>query len=363
LKSGADPNAALPTGETPLMTAARTGRVGAVNALLARGADVHAKERSLEQTALMWAVSEGHTEVARILIEHGADARARSKRGLTSLLLAARQGDVDSTRILLAAGANVNEAASDRLSPLLVSTVRDHAALAVFLLDHGADPDADAPGYTALHWAAGIWETELTGPRGIVTERDEEWRALRGVRTGKLELVQALLAHGANPNAQIVKPPQRVGFTRGGLNLVGATPFLVAAAAGDASLMRILSANGANPRLPTTAHTTPLMAAAGLGRVSAESSVTESSALEAVKLALELGGDVNAVNDAGDTALHGAASMRSDAIVQFLVDRGAAINVKNARGQTPLMNARGSSTADLLRNFGAGTAGDDRVPK
>ncbi len=358
LKAGADPNTALPTGETPLMTTARTGNVEAVHALIAHGADVNAVELSQDQTALMWAVSERHAEVARILIEHGADPRARSKRGLTSLLLAARQGDLGSARLLLAAGADVNEAASDRLSPLLVATLRDHAALAVFLLDRGADPGADAAGYTALHWAAGVWETELTGPRGIETTRDEEWRALRGVGTGKLELVEALLAHGANPNALIAKPPQRVGFTRGGLNLVGATPFLVAAAAGDASLMRLLAANGANPRLATKENTTPLMAAAGVGRVSAESSVTESRALEAVKLALELGGDVNRANNGGDTPLHGAASMRSDAIVQLLVDKGAQVNAKNKRGQTPLTSARGSSTSDLLRKLGAESAAD-----
>jgi ankyrin repeat protein len=244
----------------------------------------------------------------------------------------------------------VNEAASDRLTPLVVATIRDHAPFAIFLLAHGADPNADAAGYTALHWAAGVWETELTGPRGIATERDEEWSALRGVRTGKHSLVAALLAHGADPDVRIAKAPQRVGFTRGGLNLIGATPFLVAAAAGDAALMRLLAANGANALLATAEHTTPVMAAAGVGRVAAESRVTESSALEALQLAIELGGDIRAVNDAGDTALHGAASMRWNLLVQYLVDRGAAVDVKNKRGRTPAMNAAGSSTADLLRS-------------
>jgi ankyrin repeat protein len=356
LEAGADPDKALPTGETPLMTASRSGKRAAVQALLEYGADVSAKEGAQEQTALMWAAAERHARVVQLLLDYGADARARSTSGLTALLLSARQGDLESARLLLAAGADVNGAAADRLSPLLVATVRDHSRLAVFLLDHGADPNAEGPGFTPLHWAAGLWETELTGPRGIDTVRDEEWRALRGISEGKLELITALLEHGANPNAAIVKPPQRVGFTRGGLNLVGATPFVVAAGAADAALMRLLVAHGADPQLSTRENTTPLMAAAGVGRVAAESSVSEARAFEAVTLALELGGEVNASNNAGDTALHGAASMRSDRIVQFLVERGAQVNVKNKRGQTPLSNARGSSTADLLRKLGAETA-------
>src|SRR5205085_8414366 len=116
------------------------------------------------------------------------------------------------------------------------------------LLEHGADPNAAGAGFTALHWAAGLWETELTGPRGIAVERDAEWRALRGVQSGKVELIKTLLAHGADPNARIAKPPLRVGFTRGGLNLVGATSLVVAAAAADAELMRLLAAGGADAK-------------------------------------------------------------------------------------------------------------------
>jgi ankyrin repeat protein len=349
LDAGANPNLALPSGETPLMTAARTGSVDVVQALLARGADPNAREHSDAQTALMWAVSEKHPEVARALIARGAEVRARSTRGFTALLFAARQGDLASARQLLEHGADVNETAADRLSPLVVASVRGQAALAMFLLEHGADPNAAGAGFTALHWASGSWETELTGPRGIAVERDEEWRALRGVQSGKIELIKALLAHGADPNARITRPPLRVGFTRGGLNLVGAPPFLVAAAAADAELMRLLAASGADPRLMTNENTTALMAAAGVGRVTVESSVSEMAALEAVKAALALGSDdVNAANAAGDTALHGAASMRSLPLIQFLIDRGARVDVKNRRGQTPAAVARGSAVADLL---------------
>jgi ankyrin repeat protein len=358
LEAGANANLALPTGETPLMTAARTGSVEVVQALLAGHAHPNAKENAQGQTALMWAVSEKHPEVARALIAGGADVRARSTRGFTALLFAARQGDVASARLLLENGADVNETAADRMPPLVVATVRGQVPLAMFLLEHGADPNADGPGFTALHWAAGIWETELTGPRGIAVERDEEWRALRGVQSGKMELIKALLARGANPNARITKPPLRVGFTRGGLNLVGATPLLVAAAAADAELMQLLAAAGADSRLMTGENTTALMAAAGVGRVTVESSVSEAAALEAVKAAVALGaGDVNAANAAGDTALHGAATMRSVPLVQFLIDRGARVDVKNKRGQTPAAIARGSAAADLLERLGGASDG------
>ena len=363
LKAGADPNAVRLTGETPLMTAARTGKIDAVNVLLSYGADVNASEPSQEQTALMWALSEMHLEVARTLIEHGADVNARSRGGFTPLLFAARQGDLDAARLLLASGADVNDEASDGSRVLLVATVRGHADLAAYLLEQGADPNADAAGYTALHWAAGSWETEMTGPNGIVVPADHEWSGMAGLRAGKLELVKTLLDHGADPNALLEKQPPRVGYTVFSQRPVGATPFFLAAMAGDASVMRALVAAGADPLLAPRDHTTPLMTAAGVRRNLAESRVSDSSALEAVKLAVELGADVNAVDDQGETALHGAARIRSDAIVQFLVDQGATANVKNKRGQTPLFIAEryfhpGSpplvsrtSTGDLLRKL------------
>jgi ankyrin repeat protein len=268
-------------------------------------------------------------------------------------------------------------------------------------LERGADPNYDVTGYTALHWASGIWETTLTGKNGIVLpdsddSRFSEWNALRGVTNGKEELVKALLAHGANPNARIKKEPPRTGFTKSRSEsraLIGATPFLVAAQACDVKLMRILVAAGANPILPTTADpnasdeeskggifggrrggTTPLMVAAGLGRVMSETLVSEEMSFEAAKLALELGNDIDAVNDYGETALHGAAHTRNNKLVQYLVDHGARLNVRTTRvfsighgpaGQTPLdyseryIQQAGlpvhehTSTGDLLRKLGA----------
>jgi ankyrin repeat protein len=374
LEAGANPNLALTTGETPLMTAAYTGNAAIVRVLLARGADVDGKEASQGQTALMWAVSEQHTDATSTLLEYGADVLARSQGGFTPLMFASRLGNLELAGTLIAAGADVNDTAADGSTPLLVATVRGHVAFAKFLLENGANPNAHGAGYTALHWAAGSWETELTGPHGVMLQRDQDWKSLRGLETEKLELVTALLGHGADPNAHLVKSPPRFGFSVFRVNLDGATPFFLAAMAGDAKVMRALAAAGADQRQGTKDNTTPLMAAAGVGRVLAETRVTPSSSLEAAKLAWELGGDVHATNAAGETALHGAAHIRADALVQFLVDKGAALNVKNRRGETPLMIAErtvaaGSapvyvrtSTGDLLRRLGA-NAVPDVAPK
>jgi ankyrin repeat protein len=366
LEAGANPNLAMASGETSLMTAARSGNVAVVDVLLARGATLEAKESTQGQTALMWAVAEGHTDVVRRLIERGANVNERSKRGYTPLLFAARNGDLDLTNTLLSQGANVNDAAPDGATALLVSTVRGHVPLATLLLEKGADPNADGAGYTPLHWASGSWETELTGPRGIVLGRDEEWVALRGLEGRKIELVRALLARGAKPNVQVTRPPPRVGFSvfRTPI-LIGATPFFLAAMAGDAATMRVLADAGADPKMTVKDGTTPLMAASGVARVLAESRVTATASFEAARVAWELGNDVNATNTALETALHGAAHIRGDALVQFLADKGAKLDAKNKRGETPLVIAERSvaagsapvvertSTGDLLRKLGA----------
>lgn len=372
LEGGADPDRASVSGETPLMAAARTGVAPAVAALLDAGADVHVRERVRGQTALMWAVSERHAAVVQLLLARGADPRARSTSGYTPLLFAARVGDVESARLLLAAGASANESAPDGTSALLTAVVRGHTPLAIELLARGADPNAAALGYTALHWAAGSWETEMTGPNGIDARADPEWAALGGVPVDKVGLVQALLAHGANPNALLVKVPPRVGYSQlsvehrvaGVSPYVGATPFLLAAMAGDVTVMRLLVEGGADPRRTAADGTTALMVAAGLGRYLAESHVTPARALAAVQFALAQNLDVNAVNETGNTALHGAAFIKADEIVELLVSAGAAIDARNARGQTPLALAdsirAGSATVtgrtrtgDLLRRLGA----------
>jgi ankyrin repeat protein len=375
LEAGADPNLVAASGEVALMAAARTGNLAVVDALLDRGADANYRAAGHGQSALMWAISEGHSHVARRLVERGADVQARSTGGYTPLLFAARAGDIESARMLVAAGADVNDKTPDQTSALLIAVVRGHTALAIELLDRGADPNASALGYTALHWASGSWETELTGPNGIDAQGTEEWRALAGVPQDRLELIQALLARGADPNARLIKTPPRVGYSQlavehrvVGVNpYPGATPFLLAAMAGDVAAMRVLAENGADPRLAANDGTTPLMVAAGLGRYLAESRVTEAGALATVKLALELGGEINGVNDSGNAALHGAAHTKANTIIRFLAENGADLNLRNKRGQTPLTIAdtvrAGSATVtqktptgDLLRSLGAEAA-------
>ena len=348
LEGHADPNIARPTGETPLMTCARAGSVVATKALLSRGADVNAKESWQAQVAIMWAASRGHRDVVRALIERGADVGAKSSNGFTPLLFAARAGQVEIGRLLLAAGAKVNEAAKDGSTALVVATVRGQTAFAEFLLEQGADPNK-GPGFMPIHWLAGSWHAEITGPSGMAAARDEEWGVMAGLPTErKLGLIKALLAHGADLNARLARNPPTFGYSGARLkvSLTGATPFLLAAWDGNPIVMRTLVAAGADPSLTTREGTTPLMVAAGVGRTPLESTVTDSATVEAVTLALELGGDIKAVNNEGNTALHGAARIQLTALVQILVGKGADVNAKNARGLTPLMMAEGAGTSD-----------------
>jgi ankyrin repeat protein len=399
LSSGADPNARAEAGDTPVMRAARAGNAEVMRLLLAHGGDANTKEPSQDQTALMWAISQRHSDVARVLVEGGADVRARTRsprnkpaamgdgesgnrayatagllsrpgngNGVTPLLFAARVGDLESAKILLRAGADVNETGNDGLSALTLATVRANVPLALYLLDNRANPNLDGAGYTALHWASGTWESELT-VRSITVDRPGVWATAAGLREGRLELVKALLAHGADPNARMKIGPFRLGTTKSPdrPELEGATPLILAAMAGDAAVMRALVEGKADPQLKTPQNGTVLMAAAGMGHVQGEDLIKDSSALDAAKLAVQLGVDVKAADSAGNTALHYAAYMRHDAVVQFLVDQGASIEARNKFGETPLWVSElvvqffaggtyqlvPSSTGDLLRKLGA----------
>jgi uncharacterized protein len=375
LKAGADANAALPTGETVLMTAARTGMVDAVNLLLERGVAVNAKESSHGQTALMWAAAEGHTDVVRALIKHGADVRARSEAGFTPLVLAARNASLETPKVLLAAGANVNEASSVGTTALVVATVRGHTSLAKFLLEQGADVNA-GPGFGPLHWAAGDYSFAGVNGRMGLADENSEWSQLEGLKgQEQLDFIKLLLSHGANVNARAdVSPRAELGNdgrssvinTPADRRKFGGTPFWLAAKALDVDVMRLLVANGADPSILTNRHVTPLMAAAGVGAGAGSNGTPESKALEAVRLCLELGNDINVANVDGETALHGAAyrtPQPADNLIQFLVEKGANMNVKNVRGWTPLIIVEGlyfngthtlsTSAAALLRKLGA----------
>jgi ankyrin repeat protein len=347
VQAGANANIAKATGETALMTCSRSGNQGAVEALLAHGANVGATEPVQGQNALMWAAAENHSEVVRALIAHGADVQVRTKGAkYTPLLFASRNGAADAVGVLLSSGADVNESAADGTTPLIAATYTGHWGLARFLLDHGADPNRSDAGYTALHWAAGSWENDISGNLG---PDGYEWIAGRG--PGKLELVKALLAHGADPNARLKKRPPRYGYGSGSrLNFSGATPFLLAALGGETSIMKELLAAGADAKLTADDGSTALMTASGYGRIHGESRTKDEEALEAARLALETGIDVNASNRNGQTALHGAAYFQSDPVAQFLIDHGAKVNARNRAGETPLVIAEGYKGTDTGDN-------------
>jgi ankyrin repeat protein len=409
LHAGADANTALPEGETCLMSAAGTGSLQTVRALLVRGANVNAVESWRGQTALMWAAAEGHASVVDALLESGADVHARSKAGFTPLLFAVRQGSVAAVRSLLNAKASVNDVAkaaaissnsttkpvADATSALAMAVINANFEIAGVLLENGADPNVPDARGSILHALAWIRKPGAAGGDQAPPQT-----------TGTLDslgLAEALLKHGANPNVRIawqeipfdrddgeVKSPPNIRVGRDYISLVGATPFYLAAKNGDVELMRVLARHGADPLLPTVQNVTPLMAAAGLGTWAGETpgplnGTPEVERLEAVKLALALGNDINAVADFGDfplvgdpirlftsypenleqlpkealgdmrwsgsTALHGAVTTNQPSIVQFLVNNGAKLDSRNKLGWTPLMVAEGGQFGATVKEF------------
>ncbi len=337
LRAGANPNLALLAGETPLMVASRSGSPEVVEQLTEARASVNARG-ARGQTALMWAVSQKHPDVVKALLAHGADIRLRSDtfnevmavppHGLldynraiphghdTALLFAARVGDLASAKLLVAAGADVNDSDAWGLTPAILAAHSGFGELLQFLLDKGADPNMAKPGFTALHEA--------------IMRRDEK-------------MVTALLDHGADPNAPLTAwtPTRRASND---FNfpppLVGATPFWIAARFIEPAVMRLLVKHGANPLVVHHADyvsgeslehrqeaTTALMAAVGMGSrmnawVQPGRAEREALTLEAVKIAAELGVDVNADLD-GKTALEAARALKYEAVVKFLVEKGA----------------------------------------
>jgi ankyrin repeat protein len=246
-----------------------------------------------------------------------------SHGGSSAILFAARQGDVETAAALLDGGANVNDASAAGTSALVTAAHSDHAPLARFLLSRGADPNAADAGYTALHAA---------------------------VLRGNLELVKTLLEHGADPNAAVRHgtPGRRLSADYSLRHqMLGANGLWLAARFGHPEIMRALAAAGANAKVVTSDGTTALKAAMGFvsgltenreGRygVPTDHEQDEQATLEAARIAVEMGVDVNAVTPAGDSALHDAARQHYVKVIEFLVKSGADPNVRNKRKQTPL---------------------------
>ena len=342
LQSGANPNLALLLGETPLMVASRSGKAEVAEQLLLNGAKVDARA-ARGQTALMWAVAQQHLDVVQVLLAKGADVHLRSDvwsqvmavpphgvpqynkviphGGETALLFAARTGDVGSATLLVAAGANVNDADAWGVSATVLAAHSGFGELVEFLLERGADPNAAAAGFTALQAA---------------------------IMRRHLPMVIALLARGADPNAPLKTwtPTRRsskdFNFAP---ELVGATPFWLAARFSQPDVMRLLLKHGADARVVHHGHyhaeepveprshvTTTVMAAAGMGGgvawVQPDRREREGLMLETVTLALEQGVDINAVNTDGRTALDTARALKFERVAAFLVAQGARSGTK-----------------------------------
>jgi uncharacterized protein len=352
LAAGADANTATKSGETALMMAARSGNLEAVNALLARGAKHDARERR-GQTALMWAAAEGHTAVVRALMDAGADINATLDSGFTPFFFAVREGRIDVVRAFLKAGVDVNatlqrretapgspapyKPAAKGTSPLLLAVQNGHFELAIALVDAGADPNDRRTGFTPLHM--------LTWVRKPDSSDVSEPPPLGSGRITSLQFVREIVKRGANVNLRLDKGAPKVPNTSSRVGTEGATPFLLAADRSDVPLMRLLLELGADPLLPNFNNTTPLMMAAGLGTTEPlEEAGEEPEAVEAVKMLIDLGADVNAVDNNGDTAMHGAAYNNYPLVVKLLADRGAdpkIWNQRNKQGVTPLFAAEG----------------------
>jgi uncharacterized protein len=403
LETGANPDQAKQSGETPLMTCTNTGDVAGVKLLLEHGASINVTENKQGQTALMWAVAERHPEVVRVLVDNGADIHVRSKSikepepyiiaikpgesiwgsnyppevrfqkisgEFTALHFATQQGDINSAQILIDAGADVNAPHPEHGSPLVIAIASGHENMAKFLLEHGADPNiADAWGVAPLHYALHQGLLVLSGGGQKTTDK------IGWTRINMTGLIEVLLDYGADPNARIEhafpfqdnyflarhtqNPPM--------ISPVGATPLLLAAVSGDIDAMNLLE-EVSDVNAKTSGGASLFMLATGAGpEKRAYSRGQEELALEAAKLALELGGGgvkdylthraedgpAKGVED-GRTALHFATYRGWSKMVKFLVDQGADINARDRYGMTPLMIALGDPEGRYYRNIGDG---------
>jgi ankyrin repeat protein len=375
LDAGAAVDAPGADGQTALMIVARSGNTAAAEALLEHGADVNAREIWREQTALMWAAAQNQPAMTKLLIEHGADVDARSAvndwprqvtgeprrmyrpfGGLTPLLFAAREGCLECARSLVAAGANVDLPDPKGVTALFLAIDNFHFDTAKLLIEAGANPNKwDWWGRTPLYSAVDV----NTLPHGGRADR-------RSVdTTTSTEIIAMLLEAGAWPNVQLkLLPPYRhIGDDRGcdTMLVTGVTPLLRAAKTFDTEAIRLLIEHGANLDLPNDGGVTPVMAAAGVGSVECDprgygpgiphylAPDTEQRSIASLKLLLDAGARIDArtisgragARSAGRTALFGAAFWGWNDVVDYLVERGAKIDVAERAGLTPVDAAMG----------------------
>jgi uncharacterized protein len=240
--------------------------------------------------------------------------------GLTPLVYAVLADDLDSVKALLDAGADVNQVTLYGWSPLLVATQNRFYKLGAYLLDHGANVNLSNKGaWTPLYLA--------TDNRNI----ESGDYPVRKPDMDHLDYIKLLLAHGADVNARMKDSTEtRTVFTNQWLDENGATAFLRASQSGDLVLMKLLLEHGADPKIKTTLGVTALQVAAGIGWVEGITyEWSPEATLEAVKMLIDLGLDVNAQADTGRTALHGAAHKGRTDVIQVLVDHGARMDIRD----------------------------------
>jgi uncharacterized protein len=401
LKAGIDANSTALEGQTALMTAALNGNPDAIRVLLAHGAQVNVREPLKGQTALMWAAGAGNAAAVKLLAGAGAEIQAKSRTGYTALLFAVLNQRIEAVRSLLDADASANDAAPDGTSAVNMAIVNAYYDIASLLLDFGADPNASDPRGSALHTLAWLRKPGATGSAAV--GGDLRGPPVPNGNVSSIELVQKLLARGADPNRPVYvgerrfsklggasTNPPNIELGRHILTYDGATPFWLAANHGDVEYMRALLAHGADPKIPNKFGVTPLMVAAGLNYYEGETpgpytGTPEEERLEAVKLALEAGNDLHARADFGDyrmagdpkyiayyyplniedlvdlgtgdprwdgsTALHGAVVSGQPSIAKFLIDKGARIDAVSDAGWTPLLLARGFFLANAEKVY------------
>jgi ankyrin repeat protein len=221
---------------------------------------------------------------------------------------------------------------------LALAVQNAHFDLAIALVEAGADPNDVRTGFSPLHMMAGVRKPDSS-------DISDAAMPIGSGRLSSADFVREIVKHGANVNLQLPKGTRKHPNTSSSVGTEGATPILFAADRSDVPLMRLLIELGADPLIPNFNNTTPLLAAAGVGTAEPqEEAGEENEAVEAVNLLLDLGADINTVDNNGDTAMHGAAYNIYPRVIELLVKRGADPKVwgkPNKAGRTPLFIAEG----------------------
>ena len=419
IAAGADVNAAgRAAGQTPVMFSAAYGRLESVRALLAAGADLAratavvdvpnrlARDRAAQQ-AFQGALEGAHERAGggddwqptpadvqgavraqrEIFLAgkavHDGPTGIRENLvgktgGMTALLFAVRQGHFDVAMALLDAGANVDQVGGDHTSPLLMTTLNGHFDLALELLERGADPalaastDGATPLFATLQtqWSA---QTLYPQPRAIDLQRAEY-----------MEVLEALLSAGADPNVRLRSHLWywEYGYVRIGLDITGATPFWRAAFAQDVAAMKLLASYGADPHMPTafpavdmretrqldgraredsglpktpegSPNQYPIHVAAGGGYTGLGAwtvrAVPDAFIAAVEFLVEEMGADVNGIDGWGYRPIHYATSRGDNEMIRYLVSKGAGVTDLTRLGQSPADLARGGQGGFFTR--------------